>query len=153
MNEIIRDNIVHIYTDGACSGNPGPGGWGAVMLYNGVRKELAAFEPYTTNNKMELGAALAALNALKNKKPYTIHLYSDSQYLINGMNSWLAAWKKKGWRTTKGPVMNRELWEALDKLNQLYNIKWFWVKGHSNNEHNNRCDYLANEQIRLNTGY
>jgi len=152
MSENRKDNIIHIYTDGACSGNPGPGGWGAVMIYNGVRKELAAFEQYTTNNKMEMGAALAALNALKDKGPYTIKLYSDSQYLVHGMNSWLAKWKKKGWRTTKGPVLNRELWEALDKLNQYHKIEWIWVKGHASNELNIRCDFLANEQIKLNTG-
>ena len=147
----MKENILYIYTDGACSGNPGPGGWGVVMLFNGNRKELAGFELYTTNNKMELSAPLSAISSLKQNGPYSIKLYSDSQYLIRGMNEWLASWKKKGWRTTKGPVKNRELWEELDKLNQKHHIEWIWVKGHSTNEHNNRCDWLANEQIRLNT--
>ena len=150
MGESNKDNIIYIYTDGACSGNPGPGGWGAVMLYNGARKELAAFEPHTTNNKMELGAAIGALNALKDKgQPYTIQLFSDSQYLIHGMNGRLANWKKKAWRTSNGSVLNRELWEALDKHNQNHNIKWVWIR-RSTHELNIRCDALANEQIALN---
>jgi len=150
MSEIIKDNTIHIYTDGACSGNPGPGGLGAVMLYNGVRKELAAFEPHTTNNKMELGAAIAALNALK-KGLFNIQLYSDSQYLILGMNGRLDKWKRNGWRTKNGPVKNRELWEALDKFNQHHKITWIWIRRESH-EFNIRCDYLANEQIVLNSG-
>jgi len=149
----MNDNTLYIYTDGACAGNPGPGGWGVVMLYNGFRKEMAAFVQHTTNNQMELRAPLAALKALKETgRPYTIKILSDSQYLINGMNTWLSSWKRKGWRGAKGPVKNRELWEALDKLNQLHNIEWIWIKGHASNEHNNRCDYLATEQIRINTG-
>jgi len=146
----ISDNILHIYTDGACMNNPGPGGWGVVMLYNGVRKELAGYAPKTTNNRMEMAAPIAALESLKKNNRYTIRVYSDSQYLINGMNKWLVNWKRKGWRATKGPVKNRELWETLDALNKLHDIQWIWIKGHASNEHNIFCDQLANEQIRIN---
>ena len=146
-----NDNILHIYTDGACLGNPGPGGWAFVMLFNGIRKESAGYAPSpTTNNRMEMMAPISALNALKKDRRYTIRLYSDSQYLINGMNKWLANWKRKGWRGTRGPVKNRELWETLDALNRLHDIEWIWIRGHASNEYNNFCDYLANEQIRLN---
>jgi len=149
----MNNNTLHIYTDGACVGNPGPGAWGVVMSLNGVRKEMAGYVPYTTNNQMELSAPLAALNSLKEtSRPYTIKVYSDSQYLIKGMNEWLEKWKKNGWRAKTGPVKNKALWETLDKLNQLYVIEWIWVKGHASNEHNNRCDFLAKEQIKINGG-
>ena len=149
----MSNNTLHIYTDGACAGNPGPGAWGVVMSFNGTRKEMADYVPYTTNNQMELSAPLAALNSLKEtSRPYTIKIYSDSQYLIKGMNEWLNKWKKNGWRAKTGPVKNKGLWEALDKLNQLYEIEWIWVKGHASNELNNRCDFLAKEQIKINGG-
>ena len=149
----MSNNTLHIYTDGACEGNPGPGAWAVLMFYNGASKEMAGFTPYTTNNQMELNAPLAALNSLKEiSRPYTVKIYSDSQYLIKGMNEWLPKWKNNGWRAKKGPVKNKDLWEALDRLNQLYKIDWIWVKGHASNEHNNRCDLLAKEQIRINSG-
>ena len=146
----MADGILHIYTDGACMNNPGPGGWGVVMLYNGIRKELAGYVPSTTNNRMEMMAPISALKSLKKDKRYIIKVYSDSQYLINGMNKWLANWKRKGWRTSKGPVKNREIWEVLDTLNKLHDIQWIWIKGHASNEFNIAYDYLANEQIKAN---
>ena len=149
----MSENTLHIYTDGACEGNPGPGAWSSVMLFNGSRKEMTGYAPYTTNNKMELSAPLAALRSLKEtSRPYSINVYSDSQYLIKGMNEWLAKWKKNGWRSKSGQVKNKELWEALDKMNRIHEIKWIWVKGHASSEHNNRCDFLAKEQIRINRG-
>jgi ribonuclease HI len=128
---------VIIHTDGACSGNPGPGGWGAVLQYNGTLKELKGGAPLTTNNQMELTAAIEALNALK--RPCEIELHTDSQYLKNGLTSWIHSWKRNGWRTAeRKPVKNAELWKALDAAVQRHNIDWRWVKGHA-------ADRLANE--------
>ena len=134
---------VTIYTDGACSGNPGPGGWGAILMYNENKKEISGGEHPTTNNKMELTAAIEALKLLK--MPCEVDLYSDSAYLINCFqNNWLKGWKAKNWVNSKRePVKNIELWKILDDLNNVHKIKWIKVKGHSDNVYNNRCDELA----------
>ncbi len=135
---------VTIHTDGACSGNPGPGGWGAVLEYGGHVKELKGGEAVTTNNQMELTAAIEALNALK--RPCTIEIYTDSQYVKNGIQGWLFAWKKNGWKTAaKKPVKNVDLWQALDAAAQRHKITWHWVKGHAGHDLNERADRLANE--------
>jgi ribonuclease HI len=135
---------VVIHTDGACSGNPGPGGWGAVLEYDGNVKELKGGEQLTTNNKMELTAAIEALNALK--RPCAVDIHTDSQYVKNGIGGWLHGWKKNGWRTKdKKPVKNVELWQALDAATQRHNVSWHWVKGHAGHDLNERADQLANE--------
>jgi ribonuclease HI len=135
---------VIIHTDGACSGNPGPGGWGAVLQYNGTIKELKGGAPLTTNNQMELTAAIEALNALK--RPCEVELHTDSQYLKNGLTSWIHSWKRNGWRTAdRKPVKNAELWKALDEAVQRHTIDWRWVKGHAGDEMNERADRLAND--------
>ena len=137
------DSVI-IHTDGACSGNPGPGGWGAVLQYNGTIRELKGGAKLTTNNQMELTAAIEALNALK--RPCTVELHTDSQYVKNGLNSWIHGWKKNGWRTSdKKPVKNVELWQALDAAVSRHKINWHWVKGHAGDEMNERADALANE--------
>lgn len=142
---------VTIYTDGACVGNPGPGGWAAVLLWNGHRREISGYEPQTTNNRMELQAAIEALGALK--KPCVVDLYTDSQYLQNGMRSWLANWKRNQWRTAdRRPVKNAELWQALDGLAQTHRVHWHWVRGHSGHPENERCDELANQAIHRRRG-
>ena len=136
MKEIV------IYTDGACSGNPGPGGWGAILEYKGTRKELSGGEKQTTNNRMELLAVISALSALK--EPCAVTLYTDSQYFANAVNQgWLYAWKKKGWRRKDGELKNPDLWQTLDGLLHTHEVKVVWVKGHAENEGNNRCDELA----------
>lgn len=135
---------VTIHTDGACSGNPGPGGWGAVLEYNGTVKELKGGAGLTTNNQMELTAAIEALNALK--RACTIDLYTDSQYVKNGIQGWLHGWKKNGWKTAaKKPVKNVELWQKLDEAAKRHKITWHWVKGHAGHELNEKADRLANE--------
>jgi ribonuclease HI len=135
---------VVIHTDGACSGNPGPGGWGAVLQWNGTVKELKGGEPLTTNNRMELTAAIEALNALK--RPVEIELHTDSMYLKDGLTKWIIGWKRNGWRTAdKKPVKNIELWQALDEAVSRHTIDWHWVKGHNNDPMNERADELANE--------
>jgi ribonuclease HI len=137
-------NLVTIHTDGACSGNPGPGGWGAVLQYNGTVRELKGGEKLTTNNRMELTAAIEALNALK--RPCEVHLHTDSNYVKDGLTKWIHGWKKNGWRTAdKKPVKNVELWQALDAAVQRHKIVWHWVKGHAGDEMNERADQLANE--------
>ncbi len=138
---------VIIYTDGACSGNPGPGGYGAILMCNDKKKEISGGEKNTTNNKMELLAAVEALKLLK--MPCEVDLYSDSAYLINCFNNnWLESWKKNGWKNSKKEsVKNIDLWQELDKLNQIHKITWIKVKGHADNEYNNRCDYLARSEI------
>ena len=134
---------VTIYTDGACSGNPGPGGWGAVLIYNGIEKEMSGAEKDTTNNRMELFAAISALRALK--EPCEVDLYSDSAYLCNAINEqWLFDWKQKNWRNAnKKDVKNVDLWEELITLMGLHRITFIKVKGHADNVYNNRCDKLA----------
>ncbi len=133
---------VEIFTDGACSGNPGPGGWGAVMRYNGTVRELSGGEPVTTNNRMELTAAISALNALK--EPCLVDLHTDSEYVRNGIRSWIDGWKRNGWKTSaKKPVKNAELWQALDEARRRHEVVWHWVKGHSGHPENERADELA----------
>ncbi|APC07740.1 ribonuclease HI [Neomoorella thermoacetica] len=138
---------VTIYTDGACSGNPGPGGWGAVLIYGDKRKELSGAEPSTTNQRMEITAAIAALRVLK--EPCRVHLYSDSAYLINAFRQgWLARWERNGWLTVKKqPVENQDLWRELLQVASRHQVEWLKVKGHSDNPENNRCDELARAAI------
>ena len=139
---------VTIYTDGACSGNPGPGGWGAVLLFNGFRREISGFEPQTTNNRMELTAAIEALSALK--EPCEVRLYSDSSYLVNAFSQrWLAGWQRRGWiKSDKKPVENTDLWKRLLELTGVHSVEWIKVKGHADNAENNRCDELATLAIK-----
>ena len=137
---------IEIYTDGACKGNPGPGGWGALLRYDGQEKNIKGAELHTTNNRMELTAAIQGLAAVT--RPSTVDLYTDSQYLRQGMMSWLAQCKKNGWRNSKRePVKNADLWQKLDDLAQGHQITWHWVKGHSGHPENERADALANEAI------
>lgn len=138
---------VTIYTDGACSGNPGPGGWGAILMYNGNKKELSGSSNDTTNNIMEITAVLEALKTLK--FPVEVDLYSDSAYVVNCFNQgWIYNWLKKGWKTASGePVKNKELWEELYSLTQTHKVTFHKVKGHADNEFNNRCDELARNAI------
>jgi ribonuclease HI len=133
---------VAIWTDGACSGNPGPGGWGAILIFNGVEKEICGGEALTTNNRMELLAAIAALEALT--RPCAIDLHTDSQYLRQGVTGWMHNWKRNGWRTAdKKPVKNDDFWKRLDEATNRHEIEWIWVKGHAGNELNERADSLA----------
>ena len=133
---------VDIWTDGACSGNPGPGGWGALLRYNSHEKELMGGEAGTTNNRMELTAAIAALNALKGS--CEVHLHTDSQYVKGGITQWMANWKRNGWRTAdKKPVKNEDLWRALDEAASRHAIVWHWVKGHAGHRENEKADELA----------
>jgi ribonuclease HI len=137
---------VEIYTDGACRGNPGPGGWGALLICGGHRKTLHGGESDTTNNRMELTAAIEALNALKGSQPVVLH--TDSKYVLDGINSWMSGWKKRGWKTAaKKPVKNQDLWEALDGAIQRHDIEWIWVKGHAGDPGNEEADALANRGI------
>jgi len=138
---------VTIYTDGACSGNPGPGGWGAILVYQGKEKELSGGEKNTTNNRMELTGAIMALKALK--EPCTVDLYTDSQYLSNAISlGWMASWKKRGWKRKDGEVKNPELWKELDALMSVHQVTVHWVKGHAENAFNNRCDALAVQETK-----
>ena len=134
---------VTIYTDGACSGNPGPGGWGAILRWNGIEKELSGGEPQTTNNRMELMGAISAFEALN--QPCVVEFYTDSQYITKAMTEgWLANWKKRGWKKAdKSPVLNVDLWQRLDACFQKHEVHVHWVKGHADNPMNNRCDELA----------
>lgn len=137
---------VTIYTDGACRGNPGPGGWGALLRYNGHEKLLKGGETPTTNNRMELMAAIAALESLR--EPCSVTLYTDSNYLKLGLNEWLPQWRKRNWRTTdRKPVKNQDLWERLDRAASVHRIDWRWVKGHSGDEGNEMADQLANQGL------
>lgn len=139
-------NTVDIWTDGACSGNPGPGGWGAILHYAGSQKELAGAEAATTNNRMELMAAIQALEALKRSSK--VRLHTDSKYVMDGVTKWIHGWKKNGWKTAdKKPVKNEDLWKRLDEANARHEVTWKWVKGHSDNEMNNRADELARGAI------
>ena len=137
---------VTIYTDGACSGNPGPGGWGAILCYNGVEKELSGGEAQTTNNRMELTGVISAMQALK--EPCAVELYSDSKYVIDALDKgWAVSWRKKGWiKSDKKPALNPDLWETLLNLCEIHEVHCHWVKGHADNPYNNRCDSLAVEQ-------
>ena len=155
MSEIpaAEQKKIEIYTDGACSGNPGPGGWGAVLRFQGKEKEISGGSQSTTNNQMELQAAIEALKALK--ESCVVDLYTDSQYLRQGITQWIHNWKKNGWKTAdKKPVKNRELWVELDGLVKKHSIHWHWLKGHAGHPENERCDELARNEIdRLKSGY
>ncbi|HKK30252.1 MAG TPA: ribonuclease HI [Alphaproteobacteria bacterium] len=141
-----NDRTVQIFTDGACSGNPGPGGWGAILRYRGVEKEFSGGEALTTNNRMELMAAIAALEALK--RPSKVSVSTDSAYVKNGITQWLPRWKANGWRTAdKKPVKNQDLWERLDAALGQHRVRWEWVKGHAGHEENERADQLARAAI------
>jgi ribonuclease HI len=137
---------VTIYTDGACSGNPGPGGWGAILIHGATEKELSGGEPGTTNNRMELMAAIQALEALK--KPCRVELHTDSRYVMDGISQWIAGWKAKGWKTAaKTPVKNEDLWRRLDEARNRHDVDWRWVKGHNGHELNERADALARKGL------
>ena len=139
--------LVEIFTDGACSGNPGPGGWGAILRYGGVEKELNGGEPATTNNRMELMAAIMAIEAVK--RPCEIHLHTDSEYLRQGITTWIHSWKARGWKTAdKKPVKNVDLWQRLERAIETHDVHWHWVKGHSGHVENERADELARLAIR-----
>ncbi|MCF8467533.1 MAG: ribonuclease HI [Sneathiella sp.] len=143
----MQENIVVIYTDGACSGNPGPGGWGALLQYKGKTKEICGGEAETTNNRMELTAAIEAINSLK--RGSVIELHTDSTYVKDGITKWMANWKKNGWKTAaKKPVKNQDLWQALDDAISSHHIRWKWVKGHAGDPGNEKADELANAGMR-----
>ncbi|MFC1685087.1 ribonuclease HI [Pseudomonadota bacterium] len=139
-------NVVEIYSDGACKGNPGPGGWGAVLRYNGVEKHLYGGEAGTTNNRMELMAVIKALESLK--RNCRVHITTDSQYVKNGITEWIVNWKRRGWKTAaKKPVKNQDLWQLLDAAVSEHEVEWAWVKGHSGHPENELADELANRGI------
>lgn len=142
MEYMTETGLVQIWTDGACSGNPGPGGWGALLRYGDREKELFGGESETTNNRMELTAAIEALNALK--KPCKVKLTTDSQYVKGGITGWIHGWKKNGWKTSaKKPVKNAELWQALDEATRRHDVSWHWIKGHAGHAENEKADELA----------
>ncbi|KPQ10992.1 MAG: ribonuclease HI [Saliniramus fredricksonii] len=137
---------VTVYTDGACKGNPGPGGWGALLIYNGKERALKGGEELTTNNRMELMAAIMALETLK--RPCAVDLFTDSQYVRQGITSWMQGWKARGWKTAdRKPVKNEDLWRRLDEARNRHDVSWHWVKGHADDPLNHRVDALANEGI------
>jgi ribonuclease HI len=143
----MSENIVVIYTDGACSGNPGPGGWGALLRYNGTTKELSGGEAQTTNNRMELTAAIMAINSLKRRS--SVELHTDSTYVKDGITKWMAGWKRNGWKTAaRKPVKNKDLWLALDEAIAQHQVIWKWVKGHAGDPGNEKADELANEGMK-----
>lgn len=138
--------VVEIFTDGACSGNPGPGGWGALLRYGSKERELFGGEPASTNNRMELTAVIRALDTLT--RPMTVHLHTDSTYVMQGITKWIHGWKKNGWRTSsKEPVKNADLWQVLEVSVMRHEVKWHWVKGHAGHEGNERADALANKGV------
>jgi len=140
------DTVIEAFTDGACSGNPGPGGWGVWLRYGKHEKDLCGGEAHSTNQRMELQAAIEALKALK--KPSKITIYSDSKYVIQGITEWISGWKKRGWKNSaKKDVSNQDLWQQLDKLNEQHEVTWQWVKGHAGHEGNERADELARQGI------
>ncbi len=143
-------DVVIIYTDGACDPNPGVGGWGAVMMYKGHYKELSGGEEHSTNNRMELTAAIEALSALR--RPCSVRLHTDSQYLKNGITQWLPAWRRRNWTRKTGDLKNVDLWHRLDALTQKHRIEWHWVRGHAGDGLNERCDELAREAIARQKG-
>ncbi len=146
MENKSREDIVEIFTDGACRGNPGPGGWGAILRYKGMEKELYGSEPATTNNRMELMAAIRALETLK--RPCKVILSTDSQYLMKGITEWLPNWRRRQWKTSAGkPVKNQDLWQRLVKALEKHQVQWEWVRGHSGHPENERADRLANLAI------
>ncbi|MBU1192770.1 MAG: ribonuclease HI [Gammaproteobacteria bacterium] len=140
------EQAVEIFTDGACRGNPGPGGWGALLRFNGTEKELYGAESMTTNNRMELMAAISALASLK--RPCRVNVTTDSKYVLQGITEWLAGWKRKNWKTaSKQPVKNVDLWQELDRVASQHQIEWHWVRGHTGHPENERADQLANQAI------
>jgi len=140
-------NIVEIFTDGACSGNPGPGGYGAILKYDKEIKEISGCEIETTNNRMEITAVIEALRQIK--RPCNIKIVTDSNYVVKGMSEWMPGWIKRNWQTAqKKPVLNRDLWEELSKLTQLHKIEWEWVRGHHGHPENERCDQLARDAMK-----
>jgi len=142
----MTEGVVEVYADGACKGNPGPGGWGALLVENGRERELHGGEPATTNNRMELTAVIRALDALP--RGSKVRLYTDSQYVQKGMTEWLANWKRRGWRTAdKKPVKNEDLWRVLDEAARGHQVEWHWVKGHAGHPGNERADALANKGV------
>lgn len=142
----MSEEIVEIFTDGACSGNPGPGGWGAILRMGSAQKEIFGGEANTTNNRMEMTAVIQALSALK--RPVKVELYTDSQYVQKGISEWIHGWKRRGWKTaSKEPVKNEDLWRELDRLASLHNVDWRWVKGHAGHPENERCDALARQGV------
>ena len=146
MSEGAEDDVVDIFTDGACSGNPGPGGWGAILRYHGHERELSGFEPLTTNNRMELMAAIAALEALK--RPSHVRLHTDSRYVRDGITTWIHDWKRRNWRTAdKKPVKNVDLWQRLAAALEPHQVEFIWVRGHAGHPENERADALARAQI------
>lgn len=151
MTKTETPDDIEIFTDGACSGNPGPGGWGALLRWRGHEKELSGYEPQTTNNRMELMAAIMALESLK--RPTRIRLTTDSKYLVDGVTQWLAGWEKRGWKTAdKSPVKNRDLWERLNRARAPHDTKYIWVRGHDGHVENERADALARAAIRTEDG-
>ena len=146
MSEAPKAAEVEIFTDGACSGNPGPGGWGAILRFGSRERELSGGDPATTNNRMELMAAIAALEALK--RPCRVRLFTDSNYVRDGVTKWIHGWKRNGWRTSdKKPVKNVELWQRLDVARLPHHIDWIWIKGHSGHPENERADRLARREV------
>ena len=140
------DNTIHIYSDGACKGNPGRGGWGALLVAGTHRKEICGGEPDTTNNRMEMTAVIRALESLKHPSDVAVH--TDSQYVQKGISEWLPGWKRRNWRTAEGkPVKNQDLWQQLDQLAQRHRIAWHWVRGHAGHPENERADALANQGV------
>ncbi len=143
--------VVDIYTDGACSGNPGPGGWGALLLWDGHEREIKGGAPETTNNRMELTAAIEALDALK--RPMTVHLHTDSTYVRDGITKWLKNWKANGWKTAnRKPVKNVDLWQRLEAAAARHDVEWFWVRGHAGHPENERADELARDGMAEDAG-
>ncbi len=141
------DNTVHIYSDGACKGNPGKGGWGALLVAGEHRKEICGGEADTTNNRMEMTAVIRALESLK--RPSDVAVHTDSQYVQKGISEWLPGWKRRNWRTAEGkPVKNQDLWQQLDTLAQRHRIEWHWVRGHAGHPENERADALANQGVQ-----
>ena len=146
MGSMPEPSEVEIFTDGACRGNPGPGGWAAILRYRGVERELTGYDPDTTNNRMEMMAAIGGLEALK--RPCRVRLYSDSQYLRDGITKWINGWKRRGWRTAdKQPVKNVDLWQRLDAASARHVVTWEWVRGHAGHPENERADALARTRI------
>jgi ribonuclease HI len=142
----VNPDTIYIYSDGACKGNPGAGGWGALLVVGGHRKEISGGEANTTNNRMEMTAVIRALESLK--RPSTVEVHTDSQYVQKGISEWMPGWKRRNWRTADGkPVKNQDLWLQLDALSQLHRIEWKWVRGHAGHPENERADALANQGV------
>jgi ribonuclease HI len=138
---------VQLITDGACIGNPGPGGWACILRYNGKTREFSGYEPATTNNRMELRAAIEGMRALR--EPCEVEVVTDSEYVKNGITTWIHGWKRNGWKTaSKKPVVNQDLWNELDQLASQHKVRWTWTKGHADHDDNNRCDELATRAAR-----